>query len=128
MTDFSHKWLTHQSRLEIIEEGVLKGAKQERFRIAAILGCEEAKGRENLARYLAFETDMDATKAKGMLGKAAVQAPPPKPKPLDRLARAMAMIEQPQIASQAPPEDSGRSRAEQVLAAYNRACGVRTKG
>lgn len=40
----------------------------ERDRIKAITTCEEAKGREQLAQHLAFDTDLSADAAKGILG------------------------------------------------------------
>lgn len=42
----------------------------ERGRAKSILGHADAKGREDLAHYLAFETDMSADAATAMLGKA----------------------------------------------------------
>ena len=42
-------------------------ASDERARIKAIQGCEEAKGRESLAAHLAFETSMSAEEAKALL-------------------------------------------------------------
>lgn len=49
-----------------------KTIEQERHRIGAILQCEEAKGREQMARHLAFETDYDIQAARKLLA-AAVQ-------------------------------------------------------
>ncbi|MCJ8322781.1 MAG: S49 family peptidase [Rhizobiales bacterium] len=40
-------------------------------RIGEILGCEEAKGREVQANHIAFNTEMSAEDAKGMLGASA---------------------------------------------------------
>lgn len=45
----------------------------ERKRISAIMDCDEAKGRESLARHFAMSTDMDAASAKAAL-KAAPMA------------------------------------------------------
>lgn len=45
-------------------------AATERTRISAILGCEEADGREALAKHLAFNTSMSLDDAKGMLAAA----------------------------------------------------------
>lgn len=42
-------------------------ASDERARIKAIQGCDEAKGRESLAAHLAFETSMSADEAKKLL-------------------------------------------------------------
>jgi signal peptide peptidase SppA len=49
---------------------VTEDKKSERVRIAAITTSDEAKGREDLASHLAFETDMDAEAAKLVLAKA----------------------------------------------------------
>ena len=51
--------------------------KDERARIQAILGCEEAKGREGLARHLALETDMDPEVARKALAAAPAAAAAP---------------------------------------------------
>ncbi len=60
--------------------GLTAGASAERARIAAILGCEAAKGRDALAAYYAFETDDSAEKAGAALAKApAANAAPPAP-------------------------------------------------
>lgn len=48
-------------------EGAKAGATAERARCKAILTHPEAKGREKLAAHLAFETDMSAESAGGML-------------------------------------------------------------
>lgn len=49
--------------------------KDERDRIAAITGSDEAKTRPALASHLALTTDMSADAARGILAKAAVEAP-----------------------------------------------------
>ena len=51
-----------------------EGAVAERARIKAILTADAAKDRPTLAQHLAFETDMDATQAAAMLGKAAPES------------------------------------------------------
>lgn len=55
-------------------EGTKEGATNERTRISAIIGSDEAKERGTLASHLAFETDMSADAAKAMLGKSAKEA------------------------------------------------------
>jgi len=62
-------------------EGRKAGAAAERLRLKTILTSAEAKGRTDMARYLAFDTDMSATEALAMLGKAPAAAAAP----LDRL-------------------------------------------
>lgn len=52
------------------EAGVKEGTTAERSRIKAILGSEEAKGREDLASYYAFETDDAPEKATAAMAKA----------------------------------------------------------
>lgn len=47
-----------------------KTASEERVRIKAITGCDEAKGRETLAEHLAFNTEMSADDAKKLLAAA----------------------------------------------------------
>jgi signal peptide peptidase SppA len=45
------------------------GAVSDRDRVKAILGCEEAKGRESMAQHLALETDLSLEQAKAVLAK-----------------------------------------------------------
>lgn len=59
------------------KSGRAAGEKAAAERIGAILGCEEATGRESLARHLAFNTDMSAESAKATLAASAL-APAPK--------------------------------------------------
>lgn len=44
-----------------------EGAAAERTRLSAIMGCDEAKGREGLANHIAFNTSMSVDDAKAML-------------------------------------------------------------
>lgn len=73
-------------------EGNKAGATAERARCKAILTHPEAKGREKLAAHLAFETDMTAEAAGGMLANAerAQAAPATKVDPAAALDKAMA--------------------------------------
>lgn len=57
-------------RTEAHAAGVAEGTAAERTRVQSILVSEEAAGRDDLARHLAFEGDMPADKAIAMLGKA----------------------------------------------------------
>lgn len=66
-------------------EGIKETKKSERARISAIVGSEEAKGREELAQHLAFETDMEADAAKAMLTKAPKAAEVPKASRLENV-------------------------------------------
>lgn len=51
-----------------------EGAQSERTRIATILGSEEAKGREAMAKTFALETDLDAATAQKLLAKSPLEA------------------------------------------------------
>lgn len=57
------------------KEASASGAKAERDRIAGILSCDEAKGREASAQHLALNTDMTIDAAKGALAGIAAVAP-----------------------------------------------------
>ena len=57
-------------------------ATTERERIKAIIGSESAKGREDLAQHLAFDTDMKSAQAIAMLDKAPKKESAPKQDPL----------------------------------------------
>ena len=78
-------------------EGVTEGRATERKRVGAILANEEAKGRENLARTIALETDTEPEAAKKLLGAAPVQAEKKNP-----LAEAMAGVPNPKVGTDAP--------------------------
>jgi len=75
-----------------------EGAKAAKERIAAILACPEAKDRGELARHLAFETDMPLAGAQGILAKAAPEARTEAPmSPADPLATAMQNVSNPDL-------------------------------
>ncbi|UMY19126.1 S49 family peptidase [Methylobacterium organophilum] len=57
------------------EAGKADGVTSERARCKAILGSDQAKGREDLASHLAFDTDMAAEGAAAVLAKAPKNAP-----------------------------------------------------
>jgi capsid assembly protease len=65
------------ARVKALADGVAQGRTEgrtaERARVNAILGCEEAKGREGMARTVAMETDLDAEAAKKLLAASPVQ-------------------------------------------------------
>lgn len=56
------------------DEGFKAGTAAERTRVAAILGCDEAKGRERQAAKIATTTDMTADQAKAFLSDAPMEA------------------------------------------------------
>ncbi len=65
----------------------------ERTRIGAILSCDEAKGREDLARTIALETDTDPAAAKKLLAA----APKAAPTAMNPLAGAMGTVPNPKV-------------------------------
>lgn len=83
--------------------------KAERARIAAITGCEEAKGRETLAAHLANETDMTPEQAKAALAVAPKNASGSNP-----LAAAMAGVKNPDVGA-AAGGDAALSDEEETL-------------
>jgi signal peptide peptidase SppA len=91
----------------------------ERQRIAAILTCPEAEGREGLARMLALETDQDVETARRVLAaapKATAAAPEPPP---NALAAEMAKLKNPQVGATGDGganDDSPQAEAARVLA------------
>jgi signal peptide peptidase SppA len=90
----------------------------ERQRIAAILTCPEAEGREGLAQMLALETEENVEVARRILGaspKAVAGAAAPAPNPL---AAEMAKFKNPEVgpAGNAAADDSPQAEASRVLA------------
>lgn len=99
------------ARAEGAAQGRKEGATQERERIAAILGSEEAKGRDALASHFALKTDMTADVARAALAVA--------PKAQDNpLAAAMAGIGNPDVK---PDAANGDDTADAVASILNAA-------
>lgn len=73
-------------------------------RAKAILGHADAKGREDLAQHLAFESDMTADAAIAVLSKS------PKAAPQSRLAN----VPDPEISADAPPAAPGEGLSAAV--------------
>jgi len=91
-----------------LEAGKKEGATAERARIKAILSAEEAKGREDLASYYAFDTDDAPEKAVAAMAKAPKAAG--QGKEPNRFEQAMAAARNPVVgaegeASQRSPDD-----------------------
>jgi signal peptide peptidase SppA len=87
---------------------------EDRQRIAAILTCEEAKGREELARTLALETNHTVDAAKRLLAVAPAPAPPPK---VNALEARMSEINNPQVGAGGDQtvDDSPAAEAQRIL-------------
>src|SRR5215471_392565 len=89
----------------------------ERQRIRSILECAEAEGREGLARYLAFQTNDDLDKARGILS-ASPKTPPaiPIPPRANAFEQAMSRIPNPQVGLGSDEEDqSPAAEAARIL-------------
>ncbi|MEJ2446201.1 MAG: hypothetical protein P8Y42_22580, partial [Exilibacterium sp.] len=59
----------------LINQGVEQGRARERERVGAIVGADEAKGREALAQHLAFATELSADMAVATLKASPLHAP-----------------------------------------------------
>lgn len=75
------------------QSGREAGVKAERERIAAITGCDEAKGRTTLARHISHDTDMNVDAAKKLLAASPVEATGA----ANPLAAAMGGIQNPKV-------------------------------
>lgn len=90
--------------------------KAANLRAGAILNHADAKGREDLAHHLAFETDMNADGAIAMLGKA--------PKAAAAATSRMGTPPDPKVSTaEQQPEDTGTN----LLASVDRMVAARTK-
>ena len=86
------------------ETDISAGRNGERERIRAILGCEEAKGRESLARTIALETDTDPEAARKLLAASPAES-------RNSFAEAMARVKNPEVGAD---EDNPESEAAEV--------------
>jgi signal peptide peptidase SppA len=96
-------------------EGDLIKPTEERQRIAAILNCEEAKGRDELARMLALETNHTVDAAKKLLSAAPVAVAAP---PVNALETRMAQIANPKVGvpGEAAGDESAATEVQRILA------------
>lgn len=88
----------------------------ERARIAAITGCEEAKGRENLARTIALETDTTPAAAAKLLASAPIAVIAP----VNPLVAAMSGVKNPNIGTgetEKPNDDQAEVAA--IIGVFN---------
>ena len=85
-----------------------EGRKGERERIRAILGCEEAKGRETLARTIALETDMELEAARKLLAAA-------QPESKNSFAEAMARVKNPEVGADSENPESEAAEVRRIL-------------
>ena len=71
-------------------------------RTESIMSCEEAKGREDLAKFLAFSTKLDVDAVRSALAK----APKPAQAAANPFERAMASTANPQVGADGDPAAS----------------------
>lgn len=95
-------------------EGLAEGRKVERERAKAILGSDEAKGREALASHLAFGTDMEAAAAVDLMK---VSAKTEAPKPGSRLD---ALVTDPKVTDGGPKKTDAEVAETGLSAAVDR--------
>lgn len=113
---------TTAARAEGEKTGQAVGAQAERTRVAGILGCEEAKGREGLAQHFAFNTGMSVDDAKAALSSAPKQeAATPKKTGFEA---AMDAVRNPQVG--ATSEDNGGDDVSKASAAVHAYLGTKT--
>ncbi len=89
-------------------EGITEGRALERARILSILALDEAKGREDLARTIACETETSLEVAKKMLATA------PKAQAGNPLAEAMAKVQNPKVGADKTSSMETMSEADLV--------------
>lgn len=105
------------------DKGIVAGVDSERTRISKILGSEEAKGRDDQAKHLAFSTSMSSEDAIAVLATAPKSQPTQGVSPLDA---AMEATEQPDISG----DDSGNaemSASDKMFASYDSLTGTKAK-
>lgn len=98
--------------------------KAERARIQGITGCEEAKGREQMANHLAFSTSMTVDEAKALMAVApkSTSSAAASPNPL---AAAMASTTQPNVGGDEAAAGEQKAEGANAILAAARLAGVR---
>lgn len=99
----------------------------ERSRIASIMGCDEAKGRETLANHIAFNTEMSVDDAKRMLGAsgiAVVAAPVVPTKDAESpFGTVMNQAKHPEMGADKDTENPGDDDADNLMQAMSSVAG-----
>lgn len=112
---------TTPATAEINEKAIVAAAaKAERDRIAGILNCAEAQGKDRLANHLALNTDMTVDAAKALLSVAAAETQAAEVSPAaNPFAAAMAATGNPEVGADAanPAGAEPESAAARILAA-----------
>ena len=92
-----------------------EGAEHMQARIREISTSDEAKGREQLAQHLAFNTSMSSDEAKALLAVSAKEVAPSAASQVNALADAMAKLANPSVGTDAPLSESDPKAAVSAL-------------
>jgi signal peptide peptidase SppA len=108
-----------------IDKAAADARTSERARVQGIQSCDEAKGREQMAAHLAFNTSMSVEDAKAMLAVApkAAAAPAPAPAPAAQgnpFADAMNASKHPNVGSDAAAAAAGGAKGGEEMSAADR--------
>jgi len=101
-----------------------EGAVNERNRIKAIMGSDEANDRSTLAAHLAYDTDMSVEAAIGILGNSATETVKAEDDS-QGFGAAMDATGNPNIEAEDSAGDTGMSDSDSILADLNTATGVK---
>lgn len=122
MSDATKPGATTQATPEQLAQAQADAVKAERARVSGIQTCDEAKGREQLASHLAFNTSMSVDEAKAILAV----SPKQDAAGASAFKEAMDNGEHPNVGADAATgtENAGDNAAAGILAAA-RMAGVR---
>lgn len=115
-----HAAVADQLTAEAVQGAKADAVRAERDRVQAILGHAEAAGREELAKTLAFTTDMAPEAAAAILAA----APKAASAPANPLATAMAGVENPEIGADAGTDPQGEGDVVAQVLASAKAAGI----
>ena len=114
-----------QSMQSDLQTTTASATTNERARISAILGSDEAKGRETLAQHLAFNTAVSPDDAKATLTAAPLAvAPQPQAAASNPFAQAMAGVGNPQVKPDGSTDASGDETAQAIASGVEMAAVV----
>lgn len=110
-----------------VDSARLSGATQERARVTAILSCDHAAGRQNMASHLALQTNMNSDEAIALLAVAPAESAPQAADQTQTanmstaLDAAMASSEQPNLETTGDAEELSEDEkcAQQLLSAHD---------
>lgn len=109
------------------DQAAAEARTAERTRVAGIMNCEEAKGREKLANHLALNTEMNIESAKGILAASPVETATPKVEAGNAFKAAMDADKHPNVGADSTGganDGEQMSAAEQILRAHAAATGT----